>query len=249
MEISTLSSGPAPSVASSTKTVTSSCGLVSKSSAVPAFRNSSPPSSSNNAASEPPRDTLFTPVMSSVTATSAIFKRVAVLVSSARLAGAPVAETLGASLVSVMAMVRLALASGVPTSSVSLTSSVTSSCGLASKSSAVPDARKISVPSISNKAASAPLRPSSSVPNPSSVTAKSATLMREDVSSVSPSVETVGVMTTVGASFTSVMAMARAALSSGLPGMVPSFTVTVTSRTGLVSKSRTVPAFRNRSPS
>ena len=239
-----LSSGVAGSAASSTSTTTSSTGLVSKSRLEPAERYSSVPSISNSAASAPLRLSTFVPRASSVTTMSATLIRAVVSVSSPKVVVVFWRATVGASLASVTVMARAALSSGVAGSAASSTSTTTSSTGLVSKSRLEPAERYSSVPSISNSAASAPERLRTLVPSASSVTTMSATLIRAVVSVSSGKVVVVFWRVTVGASLASVTVMARAALSSGVAGSAASSTSTVTSSTGLVSKSRLAPAER-----
>jgi hypothetical protein len=92
-------------------------------------------------------------------------------------------------------------ASGAPPTVASSTVTATSSVGLALASSVWPALRNSSLPMISNRAASAPVRPSTFTPRPSSITTMSATLVASVVSSGIPL--TTGVrVTPVGAWFT-----------------------------------------------
>ena len=175
---------------------------------------------------------------------SATLIRAVVSVSSPKVVVVFWRATVGASLASVTVMARAALSSGVAGSAASSTSTVTSSTGFVSKSRLAPAERYSSVPSISNSAASAPLRLKTFVPTASSLTTMSATLIRAVVSVSSAKVVVVFWRVTVGASLASVTVIASAALSSGVAGSAASSTSTVTSSTGFVSKSRLAPAER-----
>ena len=121
---------------------------------------------------------------------------------------------------------------------------ITSSVALVSKSSVSPADRNSSVPSISNRPASAPVSDRSLVPSASSVMTMSATLMRAVVSVSSPIVVVVLARATVGASFESVTLIDSTAVSLGAGAIVVSSIPTVTSSAALVSKSRLEPALR-----
>ena len=115
--------------------------------------------------------------------------------------GAVKPVNVGASLTSVIPIVKAAVSSGVAPTEVSSTSTVTSRFGLVSKSKVTPAERNSSVPSISNIAASAPDSVRSLVPKASSVMTISAILIRELVSVSSANVAVVLFNNTVGGVF------------------------------------------------
>ena len=242
-----VSSGVTPTVASSTLTVTCRVPFVSKSSAAFAFRNSSNPSISKSAASAPVSVRVSVPKASSVTTMSATFVRLVTSAPSDRLVTALFSATVGASFASVSVIANAAVSSGVTPTVVSSTLTVTSRVPFVSKSSAAFARRKSSNPSISKSAASAPVSARVSVSSASSVTTMSATFVRLVTSAPSDRLVTVLFSATVGASFTSVSVIWKAAASSGLPAISGSSTVTLTSSVGLASKSSATFARKNSS--
>ena len=209
IERATVSSGPSPTLLSSTSTVTRSFGLLAKSSVTPAISQSSGPTISNSAASAPDRIRLLVPGASSIITISATLIPPDVLVSSRMLLIVLARLTVGGSFTSVIAIDNGVASSGVEPMATSSTSTVTSRPGFVSKSRLLPAIRRISVPIISNISASSPLRLSMFSPRPSSVTTISATLMALDVSRSSGKVVVALISLTVGGWFTSMMLLRK----------------------------------------
>ena len=198
---STESSGVAPTLVSSTETVTEKLESVSKSRMVPALRNNSVPKRVNRSALGPASESVSEPKASSLMTKSANLISEAVSVFSASSVTTLAASSEGGSLTSVTVSLNSARSSRPGPSVGSSTSMKTSSSNSLSKSSSAPAFKNNSNPSSSKSPLSAPCSDKVFVPFPSSVSTTSASLIRLETSVSSANSSTTFAKDKLGGSF------------------------------------------------